>query len=192
MMRKSLLGVLAAAAVAVTLGACGGPATGPATDRARHNDADVAFVQGMIPHHGQAVAMAALAGRQAGSEQVRTLATRIERAQGPEIAQMRGFLAAWGVPENAAGEMPGMNHGQAGGTAGIMTGAQMQQLGKARGAAFDRAFLEMMIEHHRGAVQMARTELATGQNREVRELAQTIVDAQQSEISEMQELPVPA
>ena len=201
MMRKSLLGVLAAAAAAVMLAACGDSGTPPAAApaapaaptpsaaaSAAHNDADIVFVQGMIPHHSQAVDMAKQAQTQAGSEPVETLAARIEQAQGPEIAQMRGFLAAWGAPENTGGAMPGMNHSQMGGMSGMMTDAQMQQLGQARGAAFDQMFLQMMIEHHTGAIEMARTELATGQNPEAKNLAQTIINAQQAEITEMRGL----
>lgn len=199
MTRKSLVGVLAAAAVAATLTACGDsgtPAASPAAPpssaaasaapSAAHNDADIAFVQGMIPHHSQAVDMAKQAQTQAESPQVKALAARIEQAQGPEIAQMRGFLAAWGAPES--GGMPGMGQGQMGGMSGMMTDAQMQQLGQARGAAFDKMFLQMMIEHHTGAIEMARAELTNGQNPEAKQLAQKIIDAQQAEITEMQQM----
>ncbi len=102
---------------------------------------------------------------------------------------MHGFLAAWGAPENPPGSaMSGMDHSQMSGMSGMMTEAQMQQLGQARGAAFDRMFLQMMIEHHKGAIEMARTELGSGQNPQAKQLAQTIIDAQQSEITEMQQL----
>lgn len=202
MQHKSVLGVLTAAAAALTLTACGDPGTPPAgapqatpaaptssaAASATHNDADVTFVQGMIPHHSQAVAMAEQATTRAGSAQVKALAARIAQAQGPEIAQMRGFLAAWGAPDNAGGAMPGMDHSQMGGMSGMMSDAQMQQLGQARGAAFDKMFLQMMIAHHKGAVQMAQTELASGQNPQAKTLAQNIIDAQQAEITEMQQL----
>lgn len=100
---KSLLGMLAAASAVLALSACGSSAapgestaTTPAAPASSapspvHNAADVTFVQGMIPHHFQAVAMAKQATGQAGSEQVKQLAARIEQAQGPEIAQMRGY-----------------------------------------------------------------------------------------------------
>lgn len=199
MNRRSVPGVLVAASAALTLVACGdsgAPPTGaPATSAApapsaapsaAHNAADVTFVQGMLPHHAQAVDMAKQAAGQDAGAQVEQLAARIEQAQGPEIAQMRGFLAAWGAPEGAP--MAGMDNGGMPGMSGMMTGAQMQQLAQARGAAFDRMFLQMMIEHHKGAVQMARTELASGQNPEAKALAQEIIDAQQAEISEMESL----
>ena len=210
--------VAAAAATltaALVLTACGGgdpaggaapanPAPAPtsaaapsAAISAEHNQADIAFAQGMIPHHQQAVEMSKLATDRAGSDDVRRLATEIEQAQGPEIAQMQAFLTAWGAP--APGAMPGMDHesmghgpdqngmGQ-GGMAGMMTPEQMGQLKQANGADFDRMFLEMMIAHHEGAVQMAQTELANGTNPEATALAQQIVDAQETEIAEMREL----
>lgn len=194
MNRKSVLGVLVTATAALALTACGDSGTpsagaptsaapvSPAAASAAHNAADIAFVQGMIPHHSQAVDMAKLAPAKAGNEQVKQLAARIEQAQGPEIAQMRGFLTAWSVPESPGG-MAGMS-----GMSGMMTDAQMQQLGQATGAAFDRMFLQMMTEHHKGAIQMAQTELASGQNPEAKALAQKIIADQQAEIAEMQRL----
>ena len=69
-----------------------------------------------------------------------------------------------------------------------MTPEQMQQLQGASGPAFDRMFLEMMIEHHRGAVEMAQTELQDGADPEALALAQKIIDTQQAEITEMDTL----
>ena len=158
-----------------------------------HNAQDVAFAQGMIPHHQQAVEMSDMALAQASSAKVKDLATRIKLAQGPEIEQMKGWLSSWDEPlEAESGGMAGMNHG--GGAMddvagmGMMTDAQMQQLEGARGAEFDRMFLTMMIRHHEGAVTMARAELDKGKYPPAKQLAQAIVDAQQKEISEMQGL----
>ncbi|GAA1851155.1 DUF305 domain-containing protein [Pseudonocardia alni] len=209
---------------ALVLSACGGAqpadsappaATAPAPTSVaapgaavstEHNQADIAFAQGMIPHHQQAVEMAKLATDRAESDDVRGLATEIEQAQGPEIAQMQTFLTTWGAPASGGmpgmdqGGMPGMDHGEMGqggmgqggmdhgGMAGMMTPDQMRQLEQADGAAFDRMFLEMMIAHHEGAVQMAQTELASGINSEAKALAQQIVDAQQAEIGQMRGL----
>lgn len=198
----TVAGAVTAFAAALALTACGStmtpqtsapPATSPSAApaaSAQHNDADIAFVQGMIPHHAQAVAMAQMATAHASDQRVKELAGRIEQAQGPEIAQMRGFLAAWGVPESSGG-MPGMDHGQMGQngmSGGMMSDQQMQQMGQAQGAAFDRMFLQQMTQHHEGAVQMARTELSSGTNPEAKALAQRIIDAQQAEISEMKQL----
>ncbi len=160
-----------------------------------HNAQDMSFAQEMIPHHQQAVEMSDMAVSQASSAKVKDLATRIKVAQGPEIEQMKGWLSSWGEPVAAkadGGGMAGMNHG--GGSKddlagmGMMTDAQMKELGAARGAEFDRMFLTMMIGHHEGAVTMARTELDKGKHAPAKQLAQAIIDAQQKEISEMQGL----
>jgi len=154
----------------------GTPATGA------HNDADVAFSTGMIPHHAQAVTMADMAATMATNADVKTLAATIKAAQAPEINQMSGWLTGWGqpVPDTTMG---GMNMGD-----GMMTDAEMSQLGKATGAAFDRMWLQMMIKHHQGAVAMAKTELRSGSNADAKKLAEAIITSQTAEITKMQEL----
>ncbi len=168
------------------------PGSSPAASQGQQNDADVMFVQGMIPHHRQAVEMAELAAGGTENEAVLDLATRIGSGQQPEIDTMTGLLQEWGVEVPAEGEgmsgMEGMDHGGMGGMSGMMTSEQMQALSQASGPAFDRMFLEMMTEHHRGAVEMAEAELQNGSDPDALALAQTIIDTQQSEISEMQTL----
>jgi uncharacterized protein (DUF305 family) len=195
-MRTRIVGGLMAALTAAALAAgCStdssvppaSPGSGPSSAAAvspEHNAADVAFVQGMLPHHSQAVAMSRQAESRASSPQVKDLARRISAAQGPEIEQMNGMLAAWGAP--AAGGMsgmPGMN-----GMPGMMSDQQMSQLAAAAGPDFDRLFLAEMTAHHQGAITMARTELDQGQNPQAKQLAQAIIDAQQAEITEMEAL----
>lgn len=88
--------------------ASGTPASGP------HNDGDIAFASGMIPHHQQAVKMADMALDKATNAEVTLLAEDIKAAQDPEIAQMSGWLVGWGqpVPEGGmSGDMEGMEHG---------------------------------------------------------------------------------
>lgn len=158
---------------------------------AAHNDADVAFAQGMIPHHEQAVQMSDMALKQAGSPKVKDLATRIKEAQGPEIAQMKGWLQDWNQPmPPAMGGMSGSSGMQMPGMQmpGMMSDADMGQLEKLSGAAFDKAFLQGMIGHHEGAVTMAKEEQAKGQFPEAKALAARIIDAQQAEITEMKGL----
>ena len=150
-----------------------------------HNAQDVSFAQDMIGHHQQAVEMSTMALSQAASSKVKDLATRIKAAQDPEIQMMKGWLSSWDEPETAGSG--GMDH-SGGGMTGMMTDAQMTQLRGASGAEFDRIFLTMMIEHHQGAVTMARTELDKGKYEPAKQLAQTIIDAQQKEITEMQAL----
>jgi uncharacterized protein (DUF305 family) len=171
----------------------------PAVSQA-HNQADVSFAQQMIPHHAQAVAMSKLAAERASSPQVKTLATRIEAAQQPEIDQMSGWLRAWGAPvpdTTAPGmdmggmsqhNMPGMDNSSGNAMPGMMSTEQMQQLSQANGASFDKMFMQMMIQHHQGAIEMAKTELAQGANPDAKTLAQNIIDAQQAEITEMKNL----
>jgi uncharacterized protein (DUF305 family) len=86
--------------------------------------------------------------------------------------------------------MPGTGHGSGHGEAmpGAMSGADMAELEKAKGNAFDRMWLDMMIKHHEGAIEMARTELSQGVNSDAKSLAQQIIDGQQAEITEMRGL----
>lgn len=172
------------------------PAAGsaPGATQGEVTDADVAFAQGMIPHHRQAVEMAELAAGRTENPQVLDLAARIGGAQEPEIAIMTSWLQEWGadVPaeDDAMGGMDhsGMDHGGMAGMGGMMTPEQMTALEQTSGAEFDRMFLQMMVEHHRGAVEMAQTELADGTDPDALALAQEIADAQQAEITEMESL----
>ncbi|MFD5798694.1 DUF305 domain-containing protein [Streptomyces diastatochromogenes] len=152
-----------------------------------HNAQDVAFAQGMIPHHQQALEMARLADGRASSARVKDLAARIEKAQDPEIRTMTGWLKAWGeqVP------MAGMDHsGHAGmsGMSGMMSDDDMAALKKATGKDFDTKFLSLMVEHHQGAVEMATTEKSKGQYGPATGMADDIVSAQNAEIKEMKQL----
>ncbi|QHE74247.1 DUF305 domain-containing protein [Rhodococcus sp. WAY2] len=158
------------------------------------NTADVTFLQLMYPHHAQAVEMTNLVEGRSTNPQVLDLAKNIAAAQGPEMEQMAALLEKWGkaVPStNASGGMSGMNHGGAsgmtegGGMSGMMTLEQMADLTGKGGADFDTAWLNMMIEHHTGAIEMAQTELADGGNADAKQLATAVVGAQQAEITTM-------
>ena len=174
------------AAVGLLLTGC---AAGPADQAGEHDDADITFVQSMIPHHRQAVEMADLVGGRSRNAGVVDLAARIGAGQQPEIDTMTGWLQEWGAETPADGDaMGGMDHGDMGGSGGMMTPEQMQGLVVASGPAFDRMFLEMMTAHHRGAVEMARIELRDGADPDALALARTIVDTQQAEITEMEML----
>ena len=163
--------------------ACGDDDDQPAVQQppaADHNDADVAFAQGMIPHHEQAIEMSDLALMQATNTDVKSLAQRIKDAQGPEVDQMKRWLQQWGRP------VSGGHAGHMG--SGMLSHGEMTELMKASGRAFDRMFLQGMIRHHEGAVTMAQEELQKGQHAEAKQLAQRIVDSQRAEINEMQAL----
>ncbi|WP_076263860.1 DUF305 domain-containing protein [Intrasporangium flavum] len=164
-----------------------------ATAAGPHNDADVAFAAGMVPHHAQAVTMSDLALQRSSNADVTALATAIKGAQDPEIRTMSGWLAGWGrpVPASSGGheghDMTGTN-GAGGSMAGMMTAEQMASLEAASGPAFDRLWLELMVEHHEGAVSMARTELRDGSSPAAKELAQSVIDGQTAEIATMRAL----
>ena len=200
-MRKKTL-VLAAvlAAGTFTLAACGGddgstanmPGMGSSSsssptsneEMSGFNEADVTFASNMIPHHRQAVEMAKLAETRAKSTEVKGLATQIMRAQDPEIQQMSDWLTSWGKP--VPDDMSGMD--MSGSMPGMMSSEDMDNLMNASGAEFDQMFLTMMVAHHQGAIEMAKTEQADGMNADAIALAEQIEQAQTNEITTMQGL----
>ncbi len=186
-----------AIALAVTLAACGSDdsssANTAATDSSSGspatvalNTADIEFAQGMIAHHQQAIEMAeiALDPNVGASPAVIDLATRIKGAQDPEVELMTGWLTAAGEPvamdASEGHDMSSME--------GMMTAEQMDAMAAMTGADFDQIWLQMMIAHHEGAVGQSQTVKANGSNADVLALADTIINAQQAEITEMQAL----
>lgn len=151
-----------------------------------HNDQDVTFAQQMVPHHQQAIVMAKMAERQATSAQVRQLAQRIEAAQGPEIRTMSGWLEDWGAEDSGMGGMSGTHSMDD--MPGMMSRGDLREMMRAHGQSFDRMFLEGMIAHHRGALRMAGTEIARGENPDAVALARSIKTSQTQEIREMQQM----
>lgn len=148
------------------------------------NSADVMFAQMMIPHHEQAVEMADLADSRASDPQLLALAGEIRGAQDPEIALMESWLEEWGVPVMPAGEA--MDAHGSHGMEGMLTGEQLEQLAALSGPEFDTLFAQFMIEHHQGAVAMARDVLATGSDPRVAALAREIIVTQEKEILQLQ------
>lgn len=210
--RRNLAALGAATTIALGVAACGDAAEetdqGAATESAvaesvqatdaaevdeEHNEQDIAFAQGMIPHHRQAVMMAELADGRSENPDVLALSEEISAAQEPEIETMTTFLQAWDaeVPAPMAGmegmetmeTMEGME-----GMEGMMSPEDMAGLEATEGEMFDQMFLQMMIEHHQGAVEMAQMELGEGVNPQATELAAEIVESQESEIATMEEL----
>lgn len=126
----------------------------------RFVQADIDFMQGMIHHHQQAVEMAALAPSRTTNKDLLTMASRISASQEDEMKFMRDWLAARGATPSAPAmaDMPGMSHGAMAHGAismkGMATPQQMADLAAAKGADFDRMFVELMIAHHAGAVTM--------------------------------------
>ncbi|MEV7871889.1 DUF305 domain-containing protein [Streptomyces sp. NPDC088124] len=185
----------------LVLAACGGrdASTGGHADHggdssaspsaSAHNGTDVSFAQAMIPHHRQAVEMADLAAGRASSAEVRMLASEIKKAQDPEIRTLSEWLTAWGedVPARDASAADGAEH-SGHSMSGMMSGDAMAELSRASGKAFDTAFLRMMVEHHEGAVEMARSERSRGAHQGARRMAGAIVASQTAEITRMNTL----
>ena len=164
---------MSAAAAVLMLAACGSPAT--------HNSADVAFAQGMVPHHEQALEMSDLVASRTENPHVIDLAKRIAGAQKPEIDRMNGWLRTWNAPVQASAHT---SHGHSESHGMVDLG----NLADLDGTEFDRQWLSLMIQHHRGAVEMARKHLSSGTDPEARKLAQDVVTHQEKEISEMESL----
>lgn len=144
------------------------------------NMADMQFTMMMIPHHEQAVEMSDMILAKDGiDERVITLAEQIKAAQGPEIELMESWLDDWGTP---MGDMDGMDHG------GMMSDSDMQALEDATGVEASRLFLEQMIVHHQGAIEMAQAEVDNGQNADVIALAEAIIASQTTEITTMEDI----
>lgn len=144
-----------------------------------HNAADTMFAQMMMVHHRQAVEMSeiVLAHGELLDPQFADLARSIAKAQAPEIEQMRQWLEHWGEPQTSdhAGHMDGM-----------LSEDSITRLREADAAQAQRLYLSGMIEHHRGAIDMAQDELDHGLNAPALDLARQIADSQSGEIEKMQ------
>ena len=151
---------------------------------AQFNDTDVMFVQGMLPHHQQAVEMSDMLLKKSGvSAETTALAQQIKAAQGPEITTMQGWLKAWG--KSADG---GMDQDMGGGMGGMTTEAEMQKFNQADAKTGEKMFLEMMTKHHQGAIMMAQMEVKNGMNPDTIAMATDIASSQQGEIDTMKKL----
>jgi len=145
------------------------------------NDVDIMFASMMKEHHAQAIDMSdMLLSKEGVDERVVALAEEIKAAQEPEIQKMDQWLEEWGADTS---DMEGMDHG-----GGMMSEDDMQALEDATGADASRLFLEQMIQHHEGAVEMAQEEVDNGQNSDAVALAETIIEAQTTEIATMEDL----
>ncbi|MEU1439104.1 DUF305 domain-containing protein [Streptomyces sp. NPDC005786] len=145
------------------------------------NSADVRYVQQMIQHHAQALELTGLVPAHSRSAAVRRLAERITAAQQPEIGAMEGWLTRHG----RSGQTGEHNHGA---MPGMASAGQLKELGSAKGTAFDRLFLKLMITHHQGAITMATEVLSEGNNVQVEEMAGDVVAQQTTEIDRMRSL----
>lgn len=143
-----------------------------------YSDDELMFASMMIPHHEQAVAMSELALENTTNPDVIALATAIRDAQGPEITQMQSWLDQSDYSGTHAGHMD---------MGGMLSDEEIAELAIAKGAAFDRLFLEGMIAHHEGAIEMASM-IKDSTNSEVKKLFNNIVSSQSAEIEAMKAL----
>jgi uncharacterized protein (DUF305 family) len=154
------------------------------TSGVRHRAADTRFMQGMIGHHAQALEMVALVGGRSRNEGLKRFALRIDVSQRDEMQMMREWLErrAEALPD------PHAHHQAHGMMPGMLTAEQMARLAAAEGPAFDRLFLEGMIQHHAGALTMVKDLFATpgaGQEPEMFDFASEVEADQAMEIARM-------
>lgn len=142
---------------------------------------DLQFMDTMIVHHQGAVDMAKLAETRAEHKELKDLAASIIYDQEKEIGKMSEWRDKWFAEKTKAinMEFPGMSHG--------MGGTDLKKLGSLKGNEFDIAFIEQMIPHHEGAVEMAKDLQKQDTHAELKELAGDIIKAQEAEIRQMRE-----
>lgn len=200
-MKTKTFALPAAALLALALAGCGSAAqSAPAASSAHDghsmpmpsvsgtasgtafNAQDVMFAQMMIPHHEQAVEMSDIVLAKPGLDaRVSALAQQIKAAQAPEIATLKGWLSAWGQPSAMPGD-PGHRMD------GMVSAEGLAELKAADARQASQLFLSQMIDHHEGAVTMAKTERAGGAQRDAVAMAGSIVDSQSEEIATMKTL----
>ena len=142
-------------------------------------------MQGMIAHHAQAIHMSRMAEKRGANPRLLRFAIKIDQSQIAEIRLMQEWLVHYGqmAPDTSSWRTMQM--------AGMLTEIQLAQLDSARGVAFDRAFLTLMIQHHEGALQMVKDLFATpraGQEVDVNVFANDVVSVQTAEIGVMRQM----
>lgn len=174
-MRKHLLSRWTAMMVVAALAGLVVAGCGSSTSSSSGNTTDRAFLNDMTPHHQSAIQMAHIAQQRGEHPQIKSLATSIVADQQSEIALMgklQGQIKAGDAKSTLGMNMHAMGMDM---NMGALTDAR----------PFDRSFIDDMVPHHRGAVEMAKMELAQGKNPEARALAQRIIDSQSKEIAQM-------
>lgn len=151
----------------------------PATAGARHTVADVAFMQMMMGHHAQALTMADMAPTHGAGPEVMSLARRIDISQRDEIAFMEAWLEGRGQVVPTEEQMREMR------MPGLVPPEELARLDAARGPAFDRLFLDLMIEHHLGALQMVDDLFASPGSTQDSDLFQFATDVGADQLDEI-------
>ena len=175
-MFKKVLIVLSAFALILTVTPA--QASSHAKSLANLGEMDIMFAQKMIPHHQQAIDMSKLALKNGAGKEVKSMAKAIIAAQKREISQMKYWLTSTKSPLMSDHDM-GMN--------GMLTEPQMKSLKSLKGSKFSKAYLEGMIAHHMGALEMLSYIDGTI-NTEVKKLAKDIKSGQSGEIYSMKKM----
>jgi uncharacterized protein (DUF305 family) len=179
--------LLSALVTAAVVSSCGESSPTPDTQAPKHNAADVTFAQKMIPHHQQALDMAAMVPSRTTNRELIVMAKHIALDQQAQIDTLQGLLQQWGepaAPDHTEHDGMGMD--------GMVDAGTMDRLPTLTGTAFDELWLRSMIIHHQGAVTMAEPEIAQGENPTAVKMAKVIVDWQQLEIGRMHAMLGPA
>jgi uncharacterized protein (DUF305 family) len=181
------LAIAASLTLGLTLASCStndsssdaGSSASSSSAASAHDDQDVIFAQMMLPHHEQAVEMsdALLAKGDGVDPDVATLAEQIKAEQGPEIIQLASWLQGWGEPTESGHSMSGM-----------MSDSDMTDLDQASAKDAGKLFLQQMVQHHEGAVDMARSEVDKGMNTDAVAMAKSIVSSQTEQITQMKDM----
>lgn len=192
--------MVAAIGAAVLLAGCGGsseghgggtaettPSDAPVItgEPAGFNADDIAFANNIIPHHKQAIALAGLVPERSTDAELIELASKMAAEQQPEVNVLNVLLVQWGeIPQLGAGAPDG--YGQH--LQGMVDDATMEKLKSLRGPEFDSLWLQSMISHHQGAIEMAKAEIANGENVDAVSMAKTMVASQEAEIGQMRKM----
>lgn len=207
--RLTLAAIVAAAVVALVAFSAGWLAA-PRIATPSDTSVEAGFSRDMQEHHNQAVDMAMIVREQSEDPEIRQLAYDIATSQANQSGQMYAWLNLWGLPQAASqpsmtwmlqpvidGSDGGHAHTSAAGTGdmvpgepmpGMATAADLDRLSQLQGVEAEKLFLELMIAHHKGGVEMAEAVEARSSNPLVLALAKSIVFAQSGEIDYMNEL----
>ncbi len=190
--RRKIFAILLALVAILWLPGCGSESSDDHNEHAMYQreltprETDIAFASAMIPHHASAIQMARLARQQAEHRDIKELAASIIASQEDEIGQLEAAYEriTGQKSQSRAHAQGGMSHDMMGMSADEM-GMDMDPAELDGAEPFDKAFIEMMVPHHEGAVKMAQVQLDSGSDEELKALSLQIIEAQDREIAEM-------
>ncbi|RAU98442.1 DUF305 domain-containing protein [Mycolicibacter senuensis] len=187
---RSALAVVVALVVSVSVGACHRSAPEPEQQESSSSavantgsPGDIAFLEDMVVHHQQALELTAMVPGQSADPAVVALADHIAAQQRVELQGCQAQLLQWEAPDSAPGEPDTATDKHD--IPGMVDEATMDKLRSLRGPEFDKLWLQSMISHHRGAIEMAHNEIEHGQSPEAISIAQSLAARQQAEIDQM-------